>query len=109
MDFDTLKELYNKPLPFCNWQGDLLHHEEIKANLLELETHCKKCCELDIAEDIIDNLTYLGNCNHRTVFWGLELLDKLKDPNQIQRYKNVKKTVWIIFRWFGQENSFTWD
>jgi hypothetical protein len=108
MDFDTLKELYNKQLPFCNWQGDMLYYVEIKTHLKLLEATCKQCVERDVSVDVIDNLTYLGNCNTRIVYWGIELLQQLKNPNQAQRYKDVKKTVWIIFRCFNEEENFTW-
>jgi hypothetical protein len=109
MDFETLKELYSKPPPFCNWQGDMLHYGQIKTHLKQLEATCRQCCERDVSADIIDNITYLGNCNTRTVFWGLELLSQLKNSNQTQRYKDVKKTVWIIFRWFNEDDNFTWE
>lgn len=109
MDFETLKDLYSKPLPFSNWQGDLLHHKEIKENLLKLEAKCLVCCTRDVSEEIIEHLTFLGNRNSRTVFWGMELLKQLKNPNQKKRFSDAKKTVWIIFRWFSEEDSFTWE
>lgn len=122
-DFEEFARKYNRPMPFCPWQGDMLYEKEIQYHLGNLERICKEFCKpsnMDFIDDPDSHikqtkkeldgiLTFLGCRNERTMYWGRLLLRKLEHPHPEQRYIEMREIVWTIFCFLGESRSFTWD
>lgn len=122
MDFEDFARQYNRPMPFCPWQGDMLYEKEIQFNLMKLETLCKEFCDpttadyTDDPEGYVTNvkkqleevLLFLGRVNERTIYFGRLLLKRMNNPHPQERFIEVRETVWWIFCHFAEQKLFNW-